>query len=203
MPRNVEIKAAVAALDPVRAAALRASSQPPCVVIQTDTFFPSARGRLKLRRLDDGPAELIFYERPDQPGPVESAYDLFPVADPDALLRLLQPALGIRGVVAKRREVYWIGQTRVHLDEVEGLGSFVELEVVLKAGQPTAEGERAARALLETLGIEESALIADAYIDLLERRPGGPRAPGGSPRGTGRGRDGAAPPLPPRGTRRS
>jgi len=125
-------------------------------------------GRLKLRDFGDGAGELIFYERPDRLGPKESSYARAVCAEPAAVSAVLGEALGVRGVVEKRRELFMIGRTRVHLDEVRGLGHFVELEVVLAAAEPAAEGEREAHALLAALAVPASALLAPAYIDLLE-----------------------------------
>lgn len=84
-----------------------------------------------------------------------------------AILPVLRKALGVKGVVNKRREVFLIGRSRIHLDEVVGLGTFVELEVVLGDGCSRAECERMAGDLLTILEIPESALTAHAYIDLL------------------------------------
>jgi adenylate cyclase class IV len=75
----------------------------------------------------------------------------------------------VRGQVRTRREVFIVGRTRVHLDEVERLGSFVELEVVLEDGEPSQAGEADAQALMRALGLAPGALVPDAYIDLLER----------------------------------
>jgi adenylate cyclase class IV len=84
---------------------------------QEDTFFVCPRGRLKLRQFAGCPqAELIYYERPESSGPRESRYIVHPTADPEGLREVLSAALGVRGVVRKRRTVYLIGQTRVHLD---------------------------------------------------------------------------------------
>jgi predicted adenylyl cyclase CyaB len=79
------------------------------------------------------------------------------------------------GVVRKRRTVRMVGRTRVHLDEVEGLGRFIELEVMLQPGEPLERGVAEARDLMTTLGIEESQLVSQAYIDLL-REAGSPPA---------------------------
>jgi len=127
------------------------------------------RGRLKLREFADGTGELIFYERPDQPGPKLSQYDRSPCPDALAVLRALSAALGVRGVVKKRRHVVLVGNTRIHLDEVEGLGSFVELEVVLRDSDSVSAGERTVADLLRALGIPVSSLISGAYLDLLEQ----------------------------------
>ncbi|MEJ2144810.1 MAG: class IV adenylate cyclase, partial [Acidobacteriota bacterium] len=77
-------------------------------------------------------------------------------------------ALGVIGRVRKRRRLYLAGNTRIHLDEVEGLGSFLELEVVLSGSQTVAEGEAVAQSLMRELGIPESDLIQGAYVDLIE-----------------------------------
>ena len=82
---------------------------------------------------------------------------------------MLSAALDVRGVVRKRRSVYLVGQTRVHLDQVEGLGDFVELEVVLQPQQNSSDGVAIAHDLMRKLGILPSQLIDKAYIDLLEK----------------------------------
>lgn len=167
--RNVEIKARVADPAALRARVASLATAPPVILGQRDTFFTVARGRLKLRRFDDGSGELIFYERDDTTGPKTSTYSKSPCPDATGMEALLARTLGVRGVVEKRRELFMIGRTRVHLDDVRGLGHFVELEVVLGASEPAADGEREARALLATLGVPAAALLAPAYIDLLER----------------------------------
>ncbi|HET9912673.1 MAG TPA: class IV adenylate cyclase, partial [Anaerolineales bacterium] len=77
-------------------------------------------------------------------------------------------AYGIRGFVRKTRYLYLVGQTRVHLDDVEGLGQFIELEVVMREGQSDAEGQVIAEDLMERLGVARSDLLEGAYMDLLE-----------------------------------
>ena len=170
MARNVEIKARVADPETTRRLVAAAADGPPTALAQTDTFFDVARGRLKLREVAGAGAELIWYERPDTPDPAVSAFTPLPVADAPALRELLAAALGRRGQVVKRRLVYLVGRTRVHLDEVDGLGTFLELEVQLAAGEPAEAGVAEARALMERLGIDGASLVAEAYVDLLERR---------------------------------
>src|SRR5687767_14220176 len=130
MPANVEIKARVQDSAGIRARAEALASTSSQLIEQEDTFFVVPRGRLKLRILSSISAELIYYEREDRAGPKESRYSVFHTSEPDSLKALLQMSLGIRGIVRKQRTLYLVGQTRIHLDEVEGLGSFVELEVV-------------------------------------------------------------------------
>jgi len=168
--RNVEIKARVADPAALRARVAPLATAPPLIIGQRDTFFAVARGRLKLRRFDDGSGRLIFYERDDTTGPKTSYYSMSTCPDAREMEAVLARALGVRGVVDKRRELFMIGRTRVHLDEVRDLGHFLELEVVLRDGEPPADGEREARALLAALAISPDALLAPAYIDLLEAR---------------------------------
>jgi predicted adenylyl cyclase CyaB len=146
------------------------ADQGPQVIHQEDTFFLCPKGRLKFRRFSAKEGELIYYERPDAAGPTESQYARTSSQEPDALTDLLTQALGVRGVVRKRRTLYWVGQTRIHLDEVEALGSFLELEVVLEVEQSTSEGVEVARELMRRLDIMESDLVEAAYIDLLEQK---------------------------------
>lgn len=168
MPRNVEIKARIRDMNDVRRHAAALSDAPAVVLEQEDTFFNVPDGRLKMRVFPDGKGELIAYQRPDAVGPKTSEYLVYRTPHPEPLAGLLERALGVRGVVCKRRTLYLVGPTRIHLDEVEGLGAFLELEVVLYDGQPEAEGEAIARRLLADLGVGDEDRVAAAYIDLLE-----------------------------------
>jgi predicted adenylyl cyclase CyaB len=167
--RNIEIKAQARDIAEVRQRA-SAIGSPPQLLAQTDTFFVVPRGRLKLREFGDGSGELIAYERPNDMGPKESKYTVARVGDVRALSEALARSLGVKGRVVKRREVFLVGRTRVHLDQVENLGSFVELEVVLRDDESVNVGEREAFELMDRLGISPDDLVPDAYIDLLERK---------------------------------
>ena len=169
MAANVEIKARVRD----KAESLRriqeVSDSAPVLLRQEDTFFYGPRGRLKLRVLAPDRAQLVYYERSDDAGPKLSRYLLAETDQPEPLRTVLAAALGVRGVVRKERWLYMAGQTRIHLDEVEGLGCFLELEVVLREGQTNEEGQRTAEALMARLGIQPEDLVNVAYIDLLEK----------------------------------
>jgi len=167
--RNVEIKARVRDAEAFAERARKIAGRDPELIPQADIFFAAPRGRLKLRRLGARRGELIYYERDDAAGPGTSAYDIFRTEDPDGLQKALTRALGVRGEVRKTRRLYMSGRTRIHLDEVEGLGVFMELEVVLEGGEDPIAGEAEARALMRELGIAEPDLVESAYIDLLER----------------------------------
>ncbi len=169
MPRNVEIKARLADLAATLRKVEAIAEGPPQTVEQDDTFFRVAAGRLKLRERSGADAELIFYRRPDAAAPKESQYETCAVPDAGRLRELLAAALGVAGRVIKRRVVYRVGRTRVHLDEVRDLGSFLELEVELAPGEAAAAGGREAQRLMSELGIGADALVAGAYVDLLGR----------------------------------
>ena len=168
MPTNIEIKARVRDFPELKRRAEAISDSPLEVIPQEDTFFVTSKGRLKLRILAPDRAQLVYYERPDQDGPKRSDYFIFNTNDPENLKTALRLALGIRGVVRKTRYLYMVGQTRVHLDDVERLGQFMELEVVLRADQSDADGQAIADDLMKRFGIEPTDLIEGAYMDLIE-----------------------------------
>lgn len=170
MARNIEIKAAVADVTALHERAAAIATAGPEEIQQHDTFFACNRGRLKLRRMRAGEAELIFYRRPDVDGPKTCDYERSPVADPAAMARVLEQSWGVRGEVIKTRTLYLAGRTRIHVDHVAGLGDFMELEVVLEAGESVAAGEREAERIMAALGVAASDLRTGAYIDLLEAR---------------------------------
>ena len=176
MARNVEIKARVTDVRRVTEAAEQLADGGPVFIEQADTFFGCGTGRLKLRELGDGAAELIFYDRRDASGPKTCEYIRVPVGDAPALKAALAAALGIKGTVRKRRTLYLSGPTRIHLDDVDGLGTFLELEVVLADGLSVVEGEATARRMMTALGITESELVEGAYLDLVTWRQQAPNA---------------------------
>lgn len=167
MPRNIEIKARVRNLDAVAHAAAAIATEGPVEIAQDDTFFSCACGRLKLRAFSATAGELIFYRRDDAAGPKESFYVRSPTADPDGLRACLGLAHGEVGRVVKHRTLYLVGRTRVHLDRVQDLGNFMELEVVLREDEPAEVGVAEAHALMARLGVEPTQLVEGAYVDLL------------------------------------
>ncbi len=171
MARNVEIKARVHDREALAARVAAIADAGPSTIEQEDTFFHVPHGRLKLRTLSATIPELIYYERADEGGPKLSQYLRVPCPDAAGLIELLGSSLGIRGTVRKRRILYLAGQTRIHLDAVEELGDFLELEVVLRADQEPAEGDAIAHQLMHRLGVRQADLVAGAYIDLLRAQP--------------------------------
>ena len=169
MPRNIEIKARIASIEDILARTVAVADQGPIDIAQDDTFFRCTDGRLKVRTFADGTGELIFYRRSDQAGPKESFYRRSPTAVPDSLRECLRLAYGVVGRVVKHRRLFLAGRTRIHLDEVQGLGDFLELEVMLTENEAMADGVREAHDLMGRLGVTQDHLIEGAYLDLLNR----------------------------------
>jgi predicted adenylyl cyclase CyaB len=167
MARNIEIKARIDDLRDIQIRAAALADQGPIEIAQDDTFFRCAEGRLKLRAFSNQTGELIFYRRADQAGPKESFYVRSPTQSPDSLRHALTLAYGLAGRVVKQRTIFLVGRTRIHLDRVQGLGDFLELEVVLSDGESAKVGQREAEGLLIQLRIAPEQLVATAYVDLL------------------------------------
>lgn len=168
--RNLEIKARVEALAPIRSRlrAMRGAVREP-VVRQTDWYFNVPKGRLKLRVVgatrDGG---LIAYRRPDRSAARTSEFQLLPTADAAGVRRLLEQMLGVRACVRKRREVWLYRNARIHLDTVDGLGCFVEIEVVVTEGM--AQARTLLKELRGALGIRAKHLFAGSYSDMSGAR---------------------------------
>ena len=173
MPRNIEIKARIDSVEALLPRARALADGEATLIEQDDHFYAAPNGRLKLRRFADGTAELIHYIRPDGPQARASDYVRVPVVDAAAMHAALARACGELGRVTKRRWLLMSGATRIHLDRVEALGDFMELEVVLREGQSEAEGVRIAETLMRELGLEGAERLAGAYLDLLAASTGG------------------------------
>ncbi len=164
---NIEIKAHCRHPERVRrvleeaGAVLRGTDE------QTDVYFQVPKGRLKLRQ---GTIEnaLIFYERPNQAGPKRSDVFLYPAAESGLLREVLEKALRILAVVRKRREIYFLGNIKFHLDCVEGLGDFAEIEVMDMEGSGDCEGlRRQCEDFMRRFGIETKDLLECSYSDMI------------------------------------
>ncbi|MBN2337979.1 MAG: class IV adenylate cyclase [Acidobacteria bacterium] len=165
MARNIEIKARIESVEAVLPLVEALADRGPVEIVQDDVFFACPNGRLKLRTLAPDRGELIFYRRADGPGPRESFYLVSPTGSPETLRAALSSAWGEAGRVQKRRLLFHAGRTRIHLDRVENLGDFLELEVALGEGESAEAGEEEARKLMHRLGIGPERLLAGAYVD--------------------------------------
>jgi predicted adenylyl cyclase CyaB len=163
---NIELKARCEDLGQVREALARNGVTEAAVLRQTDTYFAAHQGRLKLREQPGHAAELIQYERDDRAEQRSSSYTRVPVPDAQALKTALEKALGVRAVVEKERTLYLWKHTRVHLDSVAGLGTFLELETVV-TDQTPEEAHAECREIRAALGIRPEHVLESSYAELL------------------------------------
>ncbi len=167
MGQNIEIKAYCPRPETIEEIIQKMNLPFGGILHQTDTFFTTPRGRLKLRETDDE-AVLIPYLRKNQKGPRSSDYVLLPVEDPMLTHRILEEMFGVRSVVEKTRRIWFYENVRIHLDEVEELGHFIELEGVVDANNPGGPTLEKVELLMELFSIGEDDLIMKAYVDLKE-----------------------------------
>lgn len=187
---NFEFKARLHDMQHVKAALLTRAANFAGVLQQTDTYFHVSGGRLKLREIvyesltasapKRAENQLIFYQRPDHAAVKRSDYHLALIDDAVTLREVLALALGVRVIVKKRRTLYLLplengGSIRIHLDQVEGLGDFVEVEAVAPADEFSAAAEAGAQDLLQAFHIHEKDLMSGSYADLLLATPSGRR----------------------------
>jgi adenylate cyclase, class 2 len=177
--KNIELKARLPGLTAARQIAVRLATANLGIEEQTDTYFYCPSGRMKLREITrfshdkpDEPtpsgriAQLIWYDRPDQTDCKESTYQIVELTDP-ARIKQLKAEMGIRGIVAKRREIFLYENVRVHLDDVAGLGTFIEFEAVLGDGVDAAAGQSQVAALQKAFGIAAGDLLPRSYAEMV------------------------------------
>ena len=134
---------------------------------QIDTYFKVNKGRLKLR---EGNIEnyLVYYERENQAGPKQSVVTLFKSEPGSALKSILTQSCGVLVVVDKSREIYFVENVKFHIDTVEGLGTFVEIEAIDKDGTIGREKLlEQCSSYLKEFGIASTDLVSGSYSDLL------------------------------------
>lgn len=134
---------------------------------QIDTYFKINNGRLKLR---EGKIEnhLIHYQRENKEGPKQSDVTLFKSDPKSSLKEILTKALGALVIVDKQREIYFIDNVKFHIDIVEDLGTFVEIEAIDNDG--TIGKDRLfeqCQSFLDLFKISQEDLISVSYSDLL------------------------------------
>ena len=164
---NTEIKAKCTDLSAIRMILKSKNAQYIGKDFQTDTYFNVKKGRLKLR---EGTIEnfLIFYDRKNIKGPKKSSVILFKTESDASLKMMLSKALGILVVIKKHREIYFIDNTKFHLDSVKKLGSFVEIEAIGSGQKPNKKRLlKECQHYLELFNISEEDLIAESYSDML------------------------------------
>jgi adenylate cyclase class IV len=165
--RNIECKATDpdhrASLAVCRALGARDDGE----IRQRDTYFAVPRGGLKLREETPGRPHLIQFERADEPQQRESRYRIIDTDDPEALRLALTDAIGVTVVVCKTRRLFLWRQVRIHLDTVQGLGSFIELEAVATPESDLSEEHALVDTLRARLGITDERLVGEGYAQQL------------------------------------
>lgn len=164
--RNIEIKARYSDFEHARNCVQQTGGNHHKTMHQTDVYFRVAKGRLKLRYLEKTAGYLVYYERDDNPEPRESKYYIYDTKTPAALEQLLSAAHGILARVHKKRELHLIDNVRVHLDEVEDLGQFIEFEAVLDSERQTDAEIAKIEAFIDRFRIDRKSLLSKSYLDL-------------------------------------
>jgi predicted adenylyl cyclase CyaB len=168
VPSNLELKASIPSIKKAVAAAGALGASDRGVLRQTDVYFRVPRGRLKLRVINGSSAELIAYQRPDQDGGRYSSYVVLPVTDPVETKRILQRMFAVWKVVKKKRTLYLYKNSRIHLDVVSGLGTFLEFEVIVKSGR------KQARAVFDELvaafNVKPERTFSGSYSDMVPEK---------------------------------
>ena len=165
--RNIELKATLRNPTTAREIAESLTDRAVELQSQTDTYFHCPHGRLKLREINGSRATLIWYYRADRAAAKPSDYQLVEIADAAGLLAALTTALGVRTAVRKLRQIYWCRNVRIHIDEVESLGSFLEFEAVLSDLADEATSRELVDALARQFDLSPDDLLDRSYSDML------------------------------------
>ena len=164
---NIEIKARTNNTEFIRKYLHQHRADFKGIDLQTDTYFNTTSGRLKLRQ---GNIEnsLIYYDRQDLPGPKQSNFELLPVTNGELLKSILVKAMGVRIIVKKSREIFFLRNVKFHIDNLESLGTFVEIEATNIGYDASIEELRAqCDYYMREFGIREQDLIKNSYSDML------------------------------------
>jgi adenylate cyclase class IV len=165
--RNIELKARCADLATALSAIQPLQPTDAGMQHQIDTYFRVPSGRLKLREIVGVRSELIWYERSNEAKSRHSEYRLTPITHPNELKASLAAAMGIRGQVEKHRHVLLWHNVRIHLDQVKSLGTFVEFEAVMSAGEDEPTAHARLKQLCEIMNIVPVDYLDKSYADLL------------------------------------
>lgn len=166
--QNIELKVRHPDLARVRTAAAALGARYTWTRTQRDTYYAVRSARLKVREMPDR-AELIWYQRPDGTSPRPSHYTLQPLRDAAAARALLAALYPPAGVVEKVRELWLWRNVRVHLDTVQGLGTFVELEGVVGPDVDEAASRAHVDTAIAALALDRCAPVPQSYGDLVVR----------------------------------
>ena len=164
MPVNLELKARIASPGRAHECAAACGAAPRGTLVQRDTYFRVPSGRLKLREIEGAEPELIFYDRPENDPERWSTFTRETVGNPGGVRTVLAEAFGVLAVVRKRRDLYMFRDARIHIDDVDDLGTFVEFEVT---GGKTAASVATMKDLKDAFAIVEGDIVKASYSDMI------------------------------------
>jgi predicted adenylyl cyclase CyaB len=165
MPQNLELKARISSMSEAIHTARSLRMRFKGILRQRDIYYCVPQGRLKLRIVNAGKAEMIYYNRPNKKGRRYSDYHILPVTNPKLANNLFKAALGQRVVINKKRRLFLYKNARIHIDIVQGLGGFIEFEVLVNHGK--SQAQLLMKRLSENFKIKNPATIGTSYSDLL------------------------------------
>jgi predicted adenylyl cyclase CyaB len=168
MRKNLEVKARIISINMGEEIARSIPATFERILQHVDTYFLVQRGRLKMREIDNSQAELIYYNRNEDHNHRVSDFEIYLVQDPQSLKKFLTLSLGMKIQVVKTRRLYMYQATRIHLDEVQGLGAFLEFEVPVEDSEISAQ--HTLNYLINKFGIKEADYIKESYSDMLLRQ---------------------------------
>lgn len=168
MKKNLEIKVALEDFEGILQNLASLEVKESGVLYQIDKYFLIGKKRLKLRNTN-GESQLIYYSRPDIQGSRLSKYYVFTFTNQQEVVieKILSIFFAVKAVVSKKRILYLYKHTRIHLDEVENLGNFLELETVFDKKKPQYDFYHEHNAIIDTLGLSRYKKIKSSYSDFI------------------------------------
>ena len=164
--KNLELKSKYANMEKLHRLMFELGAEYQKTMRQIDTYFAVPKGRLKLREIDGETAQLVYYERADESASRYSNYSIVEITDAPGFKQMMTDALGVKAIVDKMRELWIYGNTRIHIDDVNGLGHFVELETVI-INQTEAEAQAEHHFVKHALEINDAQIVPVSYSDLI------------------------------------
>lgn len=169
MPTNIELKAYCRSKEKIREILLSIGAECKGVDHQTDTYFHSKSGTLKLREADTK-NNLIHYTREDKKDSNESKVTIYQTLPNSSLKEILEKTIGSKCIVGKAREIYFIDNVEFHIDTVKGLGNFIEIEAINVDGSIAIEElQKQCNHYIKILEINAKDLVYESYSDLLQQ----------------------------------
>ena len=165
MPKNLEVKARISSIERAISVAKSLPARYDGELHQVDTYFNVTYGRLKLREINNHYAELICYKRIEDTNQRVSDFEIYPSHDSPRLKRILEQSIGLQAIVAKKRSLFIYNTTRIHIDEVERSGSFLELETPFGLSEDAAK--KATEYLIRKFEVRENDYVLHSYLDLI------------------------------------